>query len=285
MTKVTEEQMLENKEIKKLFNRKHKKRAIIIDRYEEANEELFLWNTLTKDKLEVFVDYLQSTMSPNSARTYSALLKSFLNTHDNKHSLGKNWENCLNVKSFPSSSVVLDESEIDKLLDFALNKRGTDTENAVVALFCVSAITGARWIDALSFKRINLDGDTFEYVSKKSRIKSEVYVSPSLPKLVKMTKRFSLVTFNNTIREVCRKLKMNSETSVYKGGRLVKGAKWEFVSSHTARRSFATNLYKRGADLHIIAKMMGHASYNQTRRYIISGLETKNQNIINFFNK
>ncbi|UVV52623.1 hypothetical protein NXY15_24270 [Bacteroides thetaiotaomicron] len=53
-------------------------------------------------------------------------------------------------------------------------------------------------------------------------------------------------TFNNNIRNICRKAGITEAVKVFKAGKEVEGEKWEFVSSHTARRSFATNLYLRG---------------------------------------
>lgn len=50
-----------------------------------------------------------------------------------------------------------------------------------------------------------------------------------------------------------------------------KEVSWKFISSHTARRSFATNLYLRGGDLYMISKLMGHSSVTMTEGYIVYG--------------
>ena len=54
--------------------------------------------------------------------------------------------------------------------------------------------------------------------------------------------------------------------------------KYRFVSSHTGRRSFATNLSKKGVPLEQIAVMMGHTSngmpnIQMTQRYIVGKTE------------
>ena len=51
-----------------------------------------------------------------------------------------------------------------------------------------------------------------------------------------------------------------------------------FISSHTGRRSFATNLSKKGVPLEQIAVMMGHTSNGKpniqmTMRYIVGKTE------------
>ena len=96
-------------------------------------------------------------------------------------------------------------------------------------------------------------------------------------------KEVSDPTFNKTIREICRKLGMNERLKLYRAGEFVEGAKYEFISSHTARRSFATNLYLRGADLYAISKMMGHSSVTMTEGYISCGLRDLSDDILDYF--
>ncbi|MDR1882040.1 MAG: site-specific integrase [Prevotella sp.] len=46
------------------------------------------------------------------------------------------------------------------------------------------------------------------------------------------------------------------------------GKKYEFITSHTARRSGATNMYLAGIDVKFIQDILGHAKVEQTIRYI-----------------
>ncbi len=90
-------------------------------------------------------------------------------------------------------------------------------------------------------------------------------------------------TFNNNIRNICRKAGITEAVKVFKAGKEVEGEKWEFVSSHTARRSFATNLYLRGADLYSISQMMGHASVEMTQNYLCCGLREQSAQVMEYF--
>ena len=65
---------------------------------------------------------------------------------------------------------------------------------------------------------------------------------------------------------------------MFKAGKEETGKKYRFVSSHTGRRSFATNLSKKGVPLEQIAVMMGHTSngmpnIQMTQRYIVGKTE------------
>lgn len=271
-------------DVRDMFLDLNPKRGIILKRYKEATGEPFSFYTVTKSKLNSFVKHLKSKMSVNSTKTYSAILKSFINLNDDKINLGKGWEDILDVRAEATSFIVLNEDEIAKLIDFALKGICSDTEKRVTSSFCVSALTGARWSDARLFKDTPMEvGEVFSYVSLKTGVKADIIVSKSLPELCKYVSNVSLVTFNETIRNVCSKLGINSEEKIFRGGVPLLGSKHEFVSSHTARRSFATNLYNRGADLEIIRKMMGHTNYNQTKRYILSDVSKLNDSIATFF--
>ena len=55
-----------------------------------------------------------------------------------------------------------------------------------------------------------------------------------------------------------------------RGGKRIESVKlkYEFITSHTARRSGATNMYLAGVDLKFIQDILGHSKIEQTIRYI-----------------
>ena len=76
--------------------------------------------------------------------------------------------------------------------------------------------------------------------------------------------------YNESIKAICRKAEINTPTKVFKGGVERAGEKWEFVSSHTARRSFCHKPFPIwGVDLVSIARMMGHTDTRTTERYVV----------------
>ena len=70
--------------------------------------------------------------------------------------------------------------------------------------------------------------------------------------------------------EMVPSLQVSVVAGITKGGvrREVKYAKWELVSSHTARRSFASNLYRRGIPARTIMSVTGHRTDKAFMRYI-----------------
>lgn len=77
---------------------------------------------------------------------------------------------------------------------------------------------------------------------------------------------------NDYIKDVAKAAEINSEVSMYrtKGGKTTKESfpKWKLVSTHTARRSFATNAFKAGISTLLIMKITGHKTEKAFMRYI-----------------
>jgi integrase len=78
--------------------------------------------------------------------------------------------------------------------------------------------------------------------------------------------------FNEYIREVAKKAELNEifVKRITKAGKIVKTSKpiHEFVSTHAARRSFATNMFLKGVPAIVIMGITGHKSEKEFLNYI-----------------
>ena len=86
------------------------------------------------------------------------------------------------------------------------------------------------------------------------------------------------------VKRICCGAGINTEVSVYMRGQFQTGEKWRYIASHTARRSFATNLFKRGVDILTISKLCGHSSVEMTKQYICCG-PIINESVLDYFNE
>lgn len=132
--------------------------------------------------------------------------------------------------------------------------------------------------------------ESLVYISKKTHTESRIPLSPAVERILSENRKagfvdqtISDVTFNKTIREICKSCNLDEPIKLYQAGEFTEGPKWQYVSSHTARRSFATNLYLRGADLYTISLLMGHSSTQMTERYIVCGLKKIPDNVLGYF--
>ena len=81
------------------------------------------------------------------------------------------------------------------------------------------------------------------------------------------------------IREVCRLSGICEPWLVSHrvNGQIVDkvGQRWQFVGTHTARRSFICNLLAKGVGIEVIMSMTGHQSYDSIKAYIGIADDTK----------
>jgi integrase family protein len=178
-----------------------------------------------------------------------------------------------------SLSVALSEEEIEKLFsfDFSQNKQ---LENAR-DLMILGLWTGLRVSDFMSLPVIDPDSKFIEVEPKKTRNSSGMKVVIPLHHHIKeMIRRRGMPTpltdqyFNKLIKEVGKEVgftdKMEGDLMNPKTKRKERGVyeKWQLISSHTCRRSFATNLYLMNFPTLSIMKITGHTTEASFLKYI-----------------
>lgn len=274
--------------LKEVFLKKYPQYGKVLRVYEEVNEVECTFDSITKPRLYNFVQALNERVAINSAKTYCAMLKSILNLYSDMYSFPKGFEAILTLKKDATQSTWLTDDEIKTLLAYnPIN----ETERAVKNCFLLGCLTGARHSDYIEFTEDNIVDGRLIYVSRKTKIKAEIPAAPAVLRILKENREYGInerkvsdVTFNDTIRSICRRCGINKRIKLYQAGEYITGEKWEFISSHSARKSCATNLYLRGADLYSISRMLGHSSVTMTETYICCGLRELSDKIMGYFN-
>ena len=273
--------------LKEAFAAKYPRYPKVLAMYEAANGCPATWEGLTKPRLARFVAYMGERLARTSVRTYCAMLKSVMNLYNEEIDFPRGYEAILSPKNDVSQQTWLTDAEIGKLL---LYEPKNDVERLVRNQFVLGALTGARHSDYCRFTEANIVGGSLVYISQKTHVKAEIPLCPAVRRILHENKLHGLSgrtlsdpTFNETIRAICRAAGISERVKLYQAGEFTEGEKWEYVSSHTARRSFATNLYLRGADLYSISVLMGHNSTSMTERYIVCGLRKMPDNVLAYF--
>lgn len=254
--------------LREAFAHKYPKYTRIIDLFGEANNCEPTWENITRITLNNFVEHLRDDISTSSVKTYCAMFKSVLNLYRDEVDIPKDFAKILSTKNDISQNTWLTESEITALANVECL---TTTERLVRDQFIVGCLTGARHSDYCHFTVSNIDGDNLVYVSKKTHIKSIVPLAPIVKEIILQERISGEVcdnTFNGVIRKLCQRAGIAQVIRLYKGGSDVEGEKWQFISSHTARRSFATNVYIETKDIFLTSRLLGHTSVDMTAKYI-----------------
>jgi len=254
----------------------------LIERVTKAIGKIPEWEDFTKQNIDSIIEMFQQG-APSSARTYLAMMKSVLNDAKDEVELPyARFSERMSMKATPSVGVYLNMGELKRLEEY---KPESESERIILAQFLCGCYTGARHSDILQMSVDNITDGFLTYVSQKTKIQATVEAKPSLVKLLPVAGRhvYCDSVFNETIRTICEKVGIDEQTKVFRKGRYETGPKWMFVASHTARRSFATNLALLDVPILQISKRMGHASTEQSCRYIVSGTTKLDKGAMKFF--
>lgn len=200
--------------------------------------------------------------------------------HSNTDYLGEGW--VVSKKKAEGQLVTLSNDELGILAEMKL--AGFLAKVRDICL--IGAGTGQRWSDFSRYSQ-----DHFYRTLKSVTILSVISTKTDTPVKVPVnlfpwlitvlerndyaTPKMSMQKFNDGLKQLCELAGFDERLLVveqYIGRKAtVKKSfapKYELVSSHICRRSFATNLYRMGYSLAQIMPMTGHATESQLRKYI-----------------
>lgn len=173
-------------------------------------------------------------------------------------------------------AVYLSEDEIEKILDLKLSGSASQVRD----LFVLGCCTALRYSDYNGLTKDNfLDNGTISVLTKKTNERVIIPLHRFVNRIIERNKGYGFLrypkssqSFNLTIKSICKKAKINDNVLIERTEGFVqvkkKYKKWELVSSHTARRSGATNMYLAGIPPFRIMLLTGHKTESAFYRYI-----------------
>lgn len=268
-----------------------------LQEYEKAKSIKLLFERIDIDFYNSFIKFLQSKKySPNTIGTRIKVLKTFMS-----EAYERGLHNNLDFKkkafrkpSAETKSIYLNESELDILYQHDFSK---DTRlESVRDWFLIASYTGLRFSDFSRLTRNNIQRDNIEILTQKTLtpvvIPLHTYVKVILEKYdYNLPKVISNQKFNDYIKEVCEEAKIEDDILVNETRGTLRTSKTEkkfdLISAHTARRSFATNAFLAGVPPIQIMKITGHKTEKAFMTYIrISESENaKKLQLHPFFNR
>lgn len=266
------------------FCRKTPGRVQIIDKMCAAlGKDHVEWSDLTKVNLRTISDYLNENVSPNSASTYSHIIMALLNDYMEEGVLPvKSLTNTLKTKLVPSQHVALTPDELERFEAYEPKNR---TERDVKCLFMRSCYTGARCSDVIKFSDKSIVGECISYVQKKTKIEVAEPMHAKLRKYLdyQVTKSYPVMTLSRTIHNICKAIGMTEDVTLFVGGETKTAPKYEFITMHSARRTFCTILAQMGVNVETIRSMAGHTNSSMTDRYICLDGRNPGKDAMKFF--
>ena len=184
--------------------------------------------------------------------------------------------------SFPNPKVVsiyLTESDLDKLYNLEL----TGMKELCRDWFLIGCYTGLRAGNylALTKSNINIEQGYLETVVNKGGPLIKIPLHRVVRELFskydgEIPPGPGICYFDRLIKTICKEAKIDDKVIIpVQRGNIrseVEHQKWELVSSHTARRTMATQLYLRNVPLRYIMSILGHRNEATTLHYIKAGI-------------
>lgn len=159
----------------------------------------------------------------------------------------------------------------------------SNLEEEVRDLFIVGCFTGLRFSNFSNIKSNDVLNGMIDLIEVKTNEKILIPIHPSVRNILnkynsKLPKSPSNQEFNRTLKDICQRipeLEVEFSKKITKGRvkRIIKKKKWEMVVTHTARRSFCTNMYNKGVPVPTIMVFSGHKTEKNFYKYVKSSLE------------
>lgn len=185
-------------------------------------------------------------------------------------------------------TIYLTEAEIQTMYEIDLSAK--PKLERVRDLFMIGCDTGLRISDLKRLNKANLKKDTIEIKTQKT---GENVVIPYRSRVREILAKYdgnipptiSEQKYNDYLKELGELAGLNEpiNTTITKGGRKITDTKpkYSLITSHTARRSFATNAYKNDVPVIAIMKITGHKTERSFLKYIKVSKEENAEQLAN----
>lgn len=272
-------------------SKKHKKQGTIktyvttknkLHQYEKYARVKLDWHNIDIDFYYDLFEYYTQVLhcTNNGFGRIIKVLKAVLNDATDK---GYNTHTGFQNKGFKAikeevNNIYLSDNELESIIN--LNLSYNKQLEKVRDLFIVGCYTGLRFSDFSEIKKENIIGQTI----KVKTLKTDQWVTiPLLDPVISVMEKYkdqlnclpkSCVnqTMNKHLKEIGRKAKITEMIiKIRNRGKLRVETfipKNKLITTHTARRSFATNMFKRGVPSRVIMAITGHQTEKAFSSYI-----------------
>lgn len=197
------------------------------------------------------------------------------------------------VEKEDADNIYLTEAEIKKIYDVEFTeenvrelypdiynqnlKRKIKSLNTERDRFLIGYCTALRISDYSRIDDYNIEDGLIAIWTQKKDKKVYIPVHYYLKEIINKYNGLSLPKIsaqkhNEQLKDICQIAEIDSpmRRTITKGGERIEEIKpkYKLVTSHTARRSGATNMYRNGIDLLYISRLLGHSKIEQTVKYL-----------------
>ncbi len=232
-----------------------------------------------------FIDFMtEKNFNENTKGKHIKNLRHFLNGATKKRfNKNEDYKDEFTILKEDVVTIYLNEDELFTIFkhDFSGNKRLEQTRD----LFLIGCYTGLRFSDFSQLTPENIHGNEITVTTQKTKQKVVVPIHPIVKEILNkynqtakgLPRAVSNQKMNKYLKEVGREAGIVEPILIEKTKGELKVnktlQKCDLITTHTARRSFATNLYKSRFPAISIMKITGHTTEKSFLQYIKIGEE------------
>lgn len=266
-----------------------------IREFSEKMNCIIYTNSITEDFLEDFIYYLRDKgMRNNTVKGLIEKTKAITKKAGNYgYAVNRTFDE-VTIPEEDTCSIALSMNDITRIYYY---KELTKKQEKIRDLFVVGCLTGMRYSDYSTLTSENIQNDIIVKKTKKTGITVHVPIHAYIHEIIKkyngqLPTDISIQHFNRTIKPICKKIGFTDKVVFTRtvGHKVVTQTYevWQVISSHTARRSAATNMYNSGRMKTLqIMLITGHTTEKNFFRYIKVNREENAKSLSNdmFFRK
>lgn len=236
------------------------------------------FSDLKKPLILDFIQYLENDKNHQQNTIHKTIkrIRSVLNdaTEKGLNSLLDYKDKDCQLPYIKQPKICVFETELDLILNLDLKEKSRLDQ--MRDRFIVGFYTALRFSDLMNLSVSHITKEHKIDVLKIRTSKTKEYVTIPLKPIVReillkydgKLPTISLQKFNDYLKELFKLANVNVRVARTEDNKEVFYEKWELVSSHTMRRSFATNAILRGINPELVRRITGHGSIKQLYEYV-----------------
>lgn len=237
-------------------------------------------NSVTEEFLDDFIIYLQNEgLRHNTIVGYIQKIQSMIRKASQYNYAVDNTYDEIHMHEEESHAVFLSMNEITRIYYYKfIHQDKRKARERIRDLFIIGCLTALRYSDYSSLTRDNFQDGYIVKRTKKTNVTVKIPMHDYVYEIIEkyngdIPGGLCIQYFNKYLKVIMKEIGLTDKItySYTIGGKLktIIKEKWELISSHTARRSAATNLYLTGRMKTLeIMKLTGHRSEQNFFRYI-----------------
>lgn len=255
----------------------------IIKHIESFSEEFdcdIFTNSVTAEFLDDFIVYLEDQgLRHNTIVGYIRKIQTLIRRASQYNYAVDNTYDEIDLVCEPTNAVFLSMNEITRIYYYKFVKQDKrKAKEKIRDMFVLGCLTALRYSDYSTLTKDNFQGNYIVKRTKKTNVDVKIPMHDYIHEMYAkydghVPNGLDIQYFNKYLKLIMREIGLNDKVtySYTQGGKLitVTRAKWELISSHTARRSAATNMYMTGRMRTLeIMKITGHRTEQNFFKYI-----------------